>query len=393
VLKWGGKGAAFGLKFEHQGPTVTDSWYECSSCHSRIDEGHKPEMLSAGEWIPNNPENRNRRGYHLSSLYSPLGWKSWREIAQEFLAAGKNKALLQVWTNTLLAETWEDEGTQPDWVAIKNRAEPYSILEVPRGGLLLTAGVDVQDNRLSLAVWAWGRGEEAWLVYWGEIYEDPGGPQAWVNLDEILNRPYRHAHGSDLSILSAGVDSGGHHTQTVYNYCRTRRPRVFALKGHSRKSTPIISRPTLQDVTAGGQTIKGGVQLWLVGADTAKAQLYSRLQISENGPGKIHTPIGTDDDFYRQLTSEKLVTRFHKGFPVTEWVLESGARNEGLDCTCYALAAAMRIGLQRMDWDELEKAVTPESNDEWQERQQRRESARQGPSPLRGRNLNPSFKR
>ena len=176
-LLWGGPGADFGLKFERdQHGKAIDAWYECAACHERIDEHFKTDMLEQGRWIPTYPE-RSKRGYQLSSLYSPLGWVSWLQIVKEFLEAKKFKERLKVWTNTRLGETFEETGEQPDWSLLQARCEPYAVLTVPTGGLLLTAGVDVQDNRLAVVVRAWGRGEESWLIYWGELYGDPAQPQ------------------------------------------------------------------------------------------------------------------------------------------------------------------------------------------------------------------------
>lgn len=359
-LEWGGKGAEFGLKFTRDAAgRVTAAWYECRACHARIEEGAKTEMLECGRWIPTQPE-RTKRGYQLSSLYSPLGWVSWRQIVREFLAAKEFPERLKTWINTRLAETFEQTGEQPDWSSLKARCEPYRMLEVPMGGLILTAGVDVQDNRLAVVVQAWGRGEESWLVYWGELYGDPAQPQVWEELDALLRRPYQHASGVELRVLSAAIDSGGHHTQAVYAYARRSSPLAIAIKGASSAGKPVVGHPTHVDVTWKGAKIPGGVQLWPVGSDTAKATLYARLKIAAPGPGCYHFPVGTSDDYFEQLTAEKLVTRYVKGFPRLEWVM-TGPRNEALDCTVYAYAAAVRAGLAHMDWSRIEKALRIET--------------------------------
>jgi len=188
-LEWGGEGADFGLKFTRDAAgKVVDAWYECRSCHRRIDEHHKTDMLERGQWIPTFPE-RLKRGYQLSSLYSPLGWVSWNQIVKEFLEAKAYKERLKTWTNTRLAEVFEETGDQPEWGLLKARCEPYEPLTVPAGGLLLTAGVDTQDNRLAIVIRAWGKGEESWLIFWGELYGDPGQPQIWTDLETLLNYP------------------------------------------------------------------------------------------------------------------------------------------------------------------------------------------------------------
>jgi len=357
-LLWGGPGADFGLKFtrDEHGRAIIDVWYECASCHERIHESSKTDMLEKGRWIPTYPE-RQKRGYQLSSLYSPLGWVSWLQIVKEFLEAKTFKERLKVWMNTRLGEVFEEKGETHDWLALKNRAESYHVLTVPAGGLLLTAGIDTQDNRLAVVIRAWGRGEESWLIYWGELYGNPARPEVWQELDNLLSRSFDHVSGQQLRIISAGIDSGGHHTSEVYSFARRKSPVVMAVKGANLRGRPIIGHPKNVDFTWKGQVIKNGVQLWNIGTDTAKWNIYSRLKITTPGPGCYHFPVGIEDDYFIQLTAEKLMTRFVKGFPLQEWV-KAGPRNEALDCEVYAYAAALRAGIARLDWNALEKSIT-----------------------------------
>jgi len=355
-LEWGGEGADFGIKFDRDAEgTPTAAWYECAKCHERIEEHHKTEMLERGKWIPTQPE-RVKRGYQISSLYSPLGWVSWLQIVKEFLEAKAFKERLKTWINTRLGRTFEEAGDQPEWNLLKARCEPYGVLTVPLGGLLLTAGVDVQDNRLAVVIRAWGRGEESWLVCWTEIYGDPAQQQVWADLDALLSRPFDHAAGKQIHVLCAAIDSGGHHTQAVYNFTR-QNPRYIAIKGQSQPGKPIIGHPSLVDLTWRGEKITNGVQLWPVGADTAKSTIYARLKITEPGPGCYHWPIGIEDAYFIQLTAEKLITKYVKGFPRMEWVLV-GKNNEGLDCEVYSYAAAIRAGIVHFDWSAIEAAIT-----------------------------------
>jgi terminase, large subunit len=154
-----------------------------------------------------------------------------------------------------------------------------------------------------------------------------------------------------MHIVSAGVDaSDGYTTQAVRRYCRVRAPRVFALKGASTRGKPVIGMPTKQDLTWKGEKISNGVEMWPIGTDTAKSTLYGRFKVTDQGPGRIHTYIGLDDEYYQQLTAEKLITRFVKGYPVREWHNVRGTkRNEALDTFVYAYAAAIRAGLPYLD--------------------------------------------
>lgn len=359
-LEWGGKGADFGLKFDRdKDGKVIDTYYECRACHERIDEHHKTDMLECGRWVPTYPE-KAKRGYHLSSLYSPLGWVSWQQIVKEWLESKDHKALLKTFVNTRLGEVFEEDGERPEWSMLQGRAEPYKMLTVPAGGMILTAGIDVQDNRLAVVIRAWGRGEESWLIYWGEIYGDPGQPQVWEELDMLLGRPFPHAKERDLHVVSTAVDSGGHHTNDVYSFARRKAPHVIAIKGANQSGKPIIGHPSHVDLTWQGKTIENGAQVWPIGTDTAKSLIYSRLKIATPGPGCYHFPIGIGEDYFIQLTAEKLITRFVKGFPKMEWV-KTGPRNEALDCEVYCLAAAYRAGIVHVDFDAIEKTANPET--------------------------------
>jgi len=351
------------LKFkrDEKGALQEDSiYYECKHCEQKIFEYEKTKLIANGKYIHKYPE-RKKRGFRFNSLVSPIGWVSWSRIIQEFLEAKDNKEKLQVWKNTRMAESFEEEGTKLEYAVLQARAEPYQINTVPSGGLVLVAGVDTQDNRLEVLVQAFGRDEECWNIYQTQIFGEPDTKEVWEQLDYILNQPYRHQSGVDLHILSMGIDTGGHFTQAVYNYARSRAPKVFALKGSSTHGKPIVNRPSLQDVDFDGRKIKGGVELWTIGTDTAKSLIYNRLKIQTPGPGYYHFPIGLDIEFYKQLTAEKLVRRFVKNVAKTEWV-KTRKRNDVLDCAVYCLAAAHKTGISMIDFDKIEKNLLNTNN-------------------------------
>jgi phage terminase large subunit GpA-like protein len=329
--------------------------YKCPHCGHEITDQEKLVMLQSGEWRPTAEGPAGAVGFHLWEAYSP--WSTFGEIASDFVEAKRGgRETLQTWVNTSLGETWEeDQGERPDWASLQARAEPYHVLTVPAGGLFLTAGVDVQDDRLAVVIVAWGRGEESWRVYWGEIYGDPSQPGVWTQLDDLLTRGYEHESGALLHIVGAAVDSG-HHTQSVYAYVRKRGDRVMAVKGIGQVGRPIVTRPSKQDVNYKGSIIKDGVLLWPVGTDAAKRQIYHRLKITERGPGCWHFPIGLPEEYYEQLTAEKLVTRYRHGVPFGEWI-QLRARNEALDAEVYAYGAGLRAGMGRLDWAKLEQGL------------------------------------
>lgn len=343
--------------------------YACEDCGCLIEERHKTQMLSQGEWKPTAEGNGRTAGFHLSSLYSPLGWKSWSAIVEEFLAAKNDAPLLKGWVNTVLGETWEEEYSAKIGAdGLQARAEFYDPRTLPARVFAVTAGVDVQDNRLAVSLYGWGRGEECWAVHHQEIYGDPARPEVWKQLDDFLLTPISHELAEPLTITAACIDSGGHHTHDVYAYARDRRtwghgnarPRIMAIKGQSQKGKPAISKPTRVDLNWRGQTLKASAEVWPVGVDTIKSVIYSRLKHNEPGPGYIHFHAELTQEFYEQLTAEKQVTKYVKGFPVREWTKKSGARNEALDTAVYAYAALQSLYLRfnrRTMWDQFERAL------------------------------------
>ncbi len=335
--------------------------YKCEFCEKLIPHSMKRQMDEKGEWRATAPFD-GHAGFHIWAGYSYSPNSTWGKLAKEFLDVKGDPELLKTFVNTVLGETWEEAGDRPEWTTLAARCEPYKIMTVPSGGMLLTAGVDTQDNRLAVVVRAWGKDEESWLIYHNELYGDPDHPEVWTQLDEILNHDFRHDSGADLKIVSMSIDTGGHRDEAVKRYCRKRAAQgVVAIKGSSTKNKPIVNPPTLQDVDYKGKKIEKGVQLWSVGTDTAKGIIYSRLNNKidperETQPGYYHFPVGTSDEYFEQITAEKLITKFNKGFPVKEWV-KTRERNEATDCEVYCYHAALRAGVNRLDFDKLKEQL------------------------------------
>lgn len=225
--------------------------------------------------------------------------------------------------------------------------------------------MDTQGDRLELLVIGWGEGMERWVVDHQVLMGNPSDLRTWDLLDEQLKRRYRHASGVELAIVATAIDSGGHHSDEVYQFARLRRWRnVLAIRGHSKPGRPVIAqRPSKVDVTWQGKTEKGGVELWMIGTDTAKDWIYNRYPLSE-GPGALHFSKDLADDFYDQIVAERKITRFVKGHKRTEYVKAKSARNEGLDLLTYNLAMAHYLGMNRYsvnDWARLRQAVSQAS--------------------------------
>ncbi len=349
------------LKWDNNEPSTAA--YECEVCHERFAEIHKPAMLRRGEWRATAPSNGKTAGFQLSGLYSPLGWLSWADMVDDFLRAKTDAPMLKSFVNTRLAETWEEDYTSKVSAdGLLERCEHYQAAMVPEGGLALTVGVDVQDNRLAISVWAWGREEEGWLLDHQEIYGDPSRQELWKQLDEVVLREWPHAVGPAMRPDVVAIDSGGHFTAEVYQYARERgRQGVVAIKGQSQRGKPPIGKGSKVDVNYQGRTLKRGAVVYLVGGDTVKTTLFGRLKHNEQGAGFLHFHMGTTGEYFEQLTAEKQVLRYNRGgFPTREWVKKPSARNEALDCLVYAYAG-LNLMYQRFDrrtiWDQLEKRL------------------------------------
>ena len=367
-VRWDKALAEDGKTTIHKADTAA---YQCIHCGTLWTDAERWQAVSKGRWIATAPFN-GIAGFHLSQLYS--SWVKLSKIVTEFLAANgklpgtyKDPEKLKVFVNTVLAETWDEEGETVDASKISERGEPYGPRDMPAEAIFATAGVDVQGDRLEVQIVAWGQGEEAWPARYVIIPGDPSQPQIWDELDELLREPLMKADGRILRIFGACIDTGGHHTAEVHAFCSRpgmRQRRIFPIKGDDGPKPIWPVRFTLT---------KTKKQVWIVGVDTAKDSIYGRLKIrpktpGEPNPGFIHFPLASEEaetaefnsDYFAQLTSEKVVTkRNERGRMQRQFVLPAGKRNEALDTFVYALAArlATRIRLDRL----LLRAPAPEA--------------------------------
>lgn len=337
---------------------IEEIFYVCGrGC--AIEPHHKHGMIapsSGAEWLDEDGNSiasvlsgrmhNGVIGFEINALYS--AWFHWHEIASEFIIASKaakegKPELLKVFVNTLLGESWDTDQEGAEIKGLETREEQY-VADVPLGGLLLTAGVDTQPDRLECEVVAWGEGEESWSVNYFVIRGNTNEQQVWSELLEILTREYEcereDATGTRLTktISAVCIDSGGHNTQAVYQFTKAHSGRKFlAIKGSSTGARePISMRPS---------RLKGGVLLYTVGTSLIKDKLFSQLRVDAAGAGYCHFPVGYDDEYYAQLTAEKRVRKikkFDKNDPhgYSQWMYKKiRSRNEALDCRVYAIAA------------------------------------------------------
>jgi phage terminase large subunit GpA-like protein len=347
--------------------TAHQASYRCQECDREIFDHEKTGMLDRGEWRSTAKGDGITRGYHLSSYYSPVGWLSWTQIMRKREASMQLPEKLQAFYNTILGLTWADQGEVPDVDRLYERRESYVIGEVPEGGLVLTAGADIQVNRIEVEIVAWGRNRISWSVDYRVMEGNTNQPQVWEQLAKLMDEEFPTFYGGVLRIQKLAVDSG-FNTMRVYDWVRSMlAQRVMAVKGESHNHiSAFVGAPTMIEVGPGGRMIRGGVRLWPVNTSIGKEELYRCLKlaapdtmIGEEWPaGYCHFP-AYSKEFFEQLCAEQLITHTVAGRTTTRWEKRRD-RNEALDARIYARAAAASLRIETWPakrWDDIDAAL------------------------------------
>lgn len=307
--------------------------WSCPSCRALVAERHKAAMVEAGRWRATQPHVRGHAGFRVNALVSPHANASWAKLAAEFIRAKDNPATLQTFVNLVLGEPWRDTTDDLDEHELMAKREPFGLPDrLPPETLLVTAGVDCQDDRLELVFLGHGKGEQTCIlghsVIWGAIDSET----VWLELDEALRTVWKHPAGGILRCDAAVIDSGdGGHADIVHGFTRSRfGRRIVSGKGVSGFSRPFLQRSSMK-----------GIPLFLVGVDAVKAQLFNRLARGDS----FRFSADLEPVFFEQLTSERRVVRYFKGQPVRRFERIPGKRAETLDATVYALAARQLVSL------------------------------------------------
>lgn len=322
-LFWGEEEKPGGVKWPRDNPGAAE--YECLHCKGRWNDGVRWRQIRFGRWEATATFN-GTAGFHLNAIYSP--WTKLSELAKQFLES-KSPERLMTFVNTALGQTWEERhDIKIDSHELHNRCETYES-DVPGEVVIITAGVDVQADRLVVEITGWGRDEESWSLAHHVIPGDTIGTEVWRELDKLLLETFPHPGGAPMHIRAVCIDTGWKDA-TVLRFTRDRyNRRIFAIKGRSGDHPIWARKPSKKNQTP----------FWMVGVDPAKDAIYDRLRIAEPGAGYCHFPMGYELDFFEELTSEKKITQYHHGFPKRVWKKQDGARNEALDCRVYAYAA------------------------------------------------------
>ena len=379
TLKWGGKDCDFGLKWEKNNlGEATKAWYLCEHAACVIWHQDMVEASKTGRWVCDNTGIWTRDGmdwfgvddelirtprsvsFSIWAIYST--WNTWLKLVDEWLKVKGDVQKLITFINTTRGETWDDDqGEKLDSEVLYGRREVYP--QIPALGLVLVGGIDTQDDRYEGRVWAFGPGEEAWLVHRFILMGDPASEELRRKVGLELHRQFTRSDGQIMKVERWTWDSGGHYTDEVYAESRKHGPQwVIPIRGANTYGKPIANMPRTKNKL-------NKVYLTEIGTDNAKELLYARMkmpidtaksQAAESQPGVVHLPANDvicDESEVKQLTSEKKKAVISKGKREMRWDA-GGRRNEALDCFVYALAA-LRICQQRfgLNLDLFESAL------------------------------------
>lgn len=340
---------------------VNDVKWRCPHCGFSFSE--KEMKQTPQKYISRNADalKNGIRSFFVNGFTSP--WMTWSKIMREWLEAKGDPEREKVIMNTVFGESYKQKGAFEDEQIFLRRRESYGA-ELPNGVLLLTAAIDTQDNRLEYEVVGWGKEEECWGIRKGIVLGAPNQDRTWKEIDNILDKTYHFADGKGLKVVRTFIDSGGHYTSDVYNYCQKNfHKQRFAIKGRGGPGIPLIYK------IAKANNAKA--PLILLGVDDGKQQIMDRLSIDSPGPLYFHFPQdegikelsnrGYDDLYFKGIISEHKKVYKRNGVLREVWETTKNVRNEPLDLRNYNLACMKSL---KPDWGKLEMLVNGMSETE-----------------------------
>ena len=326
--------------------------YKCEKCNGHIPPNKKRWMIERGEWRATAPYNGKHVGFHIWAAYSYSPNATWPNLMEEYIECKKDQEQLKTFINITCGEVYEDEyhtKASADGLAKRAAEETYKEGIPPKEVLILTLGIDVQDDRLSMSVIGFGRNEEMYLVDRKVIYGSPARADLWAQLDEVLQGKYINEDGKELKIDTAAIDTGGHYTQETYQYVREREQLgLIGIKGMGQKGKPPLGKISKVDINYRGKVLKRGLSLYPVGVDVIKTTLHNKLKDAEVGHGYIHFYPTTTNTYFEELTAERQILVYKNGYQERVWKKKNNQANEALDEMVYAYASFQRL-LQKYD--------------------------------------------
>ena len=330
------------------------AWYECNHCEEVILDTDKPEMLNQGEWrtADGADEDSPHRGFRIHALYSP--WLTFSEVAAKFLESKDDPPSLLNFVNSWLGWIWEERSEKIEADHVATRAKEYDRATVPEGGIVLTAGVDVQQDHLYYTVRAWGLREESWLVECGRL---EAGLDQLVNV--LLRRTW-NGHDRTHRLRLCCIDSG-YRTDEVYRFARSWPDLVRPIKGAQRLSgVPIRAAKIDRNIV--GDPLKRSVRLFHLDTSHFKDKLTRFMTAQDGEHGAWHLHAGVPAEYLKQVTSEhKILNRNRKtGASVAAWTKRPGAGgNHWWDCEVYAAAAADMLAIYALNDENAPEGQPP----------------------------------
>jgi phage terminase large subunit GpA-like protein len=352
----------FRYDLEQNSSVPSRAYFLCPQCEKEIDEHHKTKMLKAGRYIATAPYE-GVVGFHISKFYAPAGWTSWVDIAFKYEKAKDDKSKMKVFFNTQLGEVYSESFERPSWESLYDRRESY--VEVHSSVAFLTASIDVQADRWEVQIIGWCKDKSHYVIDNYPIYGDPKDASEWEKIDSVLTRQWKvEGENISLGIYKLGLDTG-YLTDRCYTWYRKHRRtgRVHVLKGKDNLEM-FIGRPTHLSTSSRGAENRAGIDLWPVGTNRLKDELYTVLSLERNREsgeypsGFCHFP-ELAPDFFKQLTAEGKKPVTSKGRTTYRWV-KIEPRNEALDLWCYNRAMACLAGMDRFtesDWSRFDRHV------------------------------------
>lgn len=339
VIEWGGPDTPHGMKWDkdENGNGIPEStYYVCKHNGCIVYEVDKADMVAAGEWRASKPFN-GHAGFHIWAGYSLFPNAAWPNLVAEWLRVKDDPLARQTFINLVLGEPYEDRGERSlNEAKLAARTELWAA-EVPDGVAVVTAAGDVQVDRVELETVGWGRNEERWSLDHAVFEGDPDSDELWARVDAYLKRLWVRADGRRFEVMAACIDSGGHHTQKVYEFCKARLGRrIWAIKGESARGG---ARSPVWPTKKPSSRTKASFRPVIIGVNAAKDVVRARLHLDEPGPGYMHYPADRDINFFAQLVSERSVTKILNGQKFRIWELPPGRANEALDLAVYSYAA------------------------------------------------------
>lgn len=314
----------------------------CPRCGLEIQERHKPGMVEEGDWFATAPDVKGHAGFRLNALISMFSNASWVKLVEEYENAKRNGSSdMQVFYNTVLGKVWSAAIDYVSEEQLQARAENFGICwsleksrwreDIPADVAYITAGVDVQPDRLEISFIGHSQ-RHRYILGHHVIYGSAKLQSTWDELTAVLSTKWKHPLGGAIGVEAAGVDSGdGNMTQYVYDYCEVvQGQRIVAIKGKEGPRKIIeVSRTHRSHRTA---------PLYIIGVDQVKTDIMTALPLGNEEEQSIRLSNSLSAEYIKQLNAERRELKYKNGRPEISFERIGKRKAEALDSVVYGLA-------------------------------------------------------